>query len=361
MAVQSAEISDRAHRLLVALVGLYINSGEPVSSVSLSRRLEESGERIPPSTIRLELGRLESHGFLAKLHPSGGRVPTIQAYRTYVDSLEPSPLGLTLPPKILDAARALSGEIRRLLDYAGGVLAEESGCLGFVTSPSLADGRIARFKFDPIENDVLLLRLELVGGRGYHHLVKLPVPVSSFRLDALAELLTERLSGRRLAEVSEAELAALVRYATEWGRGYELFVHPLHDLITDARLGEGPITVMHGAAGLLKASGEDPDALARAVAFLDDRTNIERTLGAVPGPEEVRVVIGGDGAEAGDPALEGLALIVASYHMHARARGRLGVLGPLRMPYPRHLALVRSVSDLVSRVLISRELAPRFG
>ena len=131
---------------------------------------------------------------------------------------------------------------------------------------------------------MLLLRLELAGGQGYHHVAKLPVPLRSFRLDALSQLLSERLGGRKLDEISEAEIEALVRRATEWGRGYDLFVHPLHDLITDARLGENPRTVVHGAAGLLKASGKDPYALARAVEFLDNRKLIERTLGQVPGP-----------------------------------------------------------------------------
>jgi transcriptional regulator of heat shock response len=212
-----------------------------------------------------------------------------------------------------------------------------------------------------LEENLLLLRLELRSGRSYHHLARLPMSVRSFRLDALAMLLTERLGGRGLGELSEAEIEALVNRAAEWGRGYDLFVHPLHDLITDARLGEGPRTHLHGAAGLLKSSAEDADTLARAVALIDDRSKIDQALGAVPSPDELKVVIGGDGASATDPTLRGLAMVVGSYHVHARARGRLGILGPLRMPYPHHLSLVRSVSDLVSRVLITREVIPYPG
>jgi heat-inducible transcriptional repressor len=357
--------SDRAFRLLYALVDLYIDSGEPVSSASLSKIMEQAGEAIPPSTIRLELGKLETQGYLTKPHTSGGRIPTVKAYRIYVDSIEPRPLDEKLSSRILEAAKALSGELTRLLDYAGEVLAEESGYLGFATSPSLADAKIGRIKIDPIEADTLLLRLELASGRVYHHLARVPMSIRNLRLDVLASHITERLSGRRLADISEAEIEALVEQTARWGQGYGIFIHPLHELITDAKLGEGPITVMHGAAGLLRASGEDPDALQRAVAFLDDRTTMERALDAVPGQKDIRVVIGGDGAfMAGFPheiSLDGLALVVASYHVAARASGRLGILGPIRMSYSRHVALVRSVSDLISRVLISRELTPRFG
>jgi len=361
MTINGGNISDRAHRLLISLVGLYIDSGDPVGSDSLSRFMAENNDSIPPSTIRLELNRLESEGYLVKPHRSSGRIPTETAYRTYVESLGPSITDNGLSRRIFDAVRALSGELRRLLEYAGEILAEESGCLGFATSPSQADARISRFKIDAIEAETLLLRLELKSGRHYHHLVKLPVNSGSFRLDALTELLTDRLSGRILADVNEAELFALVNHATEWGQGYDLFIHPLHDLITDARLGEAPITVLHGTAGLLKASGDDPETLARAVEFLDDRRNIERTLGKVPEREGVSVIIGGNGGNERDPLLGGLSLVVASYHLHSRARGRLGVLGPIRMPYPRQMALVNAMSELLSKVLISRELSPRFS
>jgi heat-inducible transcriptional repressor len=353
------QTNGRARKLLRTLVELYIACGEPVSSAALSNAIEIDGERVPPSTIRLELNRLEASGYLTKPHASGGRIPTSRAYREYADSLEPGLPDLEFSRKVFEACRALAGELRRLLEYAGEVLAIESGCLSFITSPSLADSKISRFKLDPIESQILLIRLEMETGRYYHHLVKLPLSVQNFRLDALTEILTNRLAGRRLMDISEAELVVLVNKAAELGRGYDIFIHPLHDLITDARLGEDPITVMHGAAGLLEASGDDPQTLARAVAFLDDRSKIEKTIGAVSKPEGASVVIGGD--NGGDSTLDGLALIVASYHLHIRAKGRLGILGPLRMPYAKHLSLVLTVSDQISRVLISKELSPRFS
>jgi len=348
-------------KLIAALSEVYIDTGEPVSSAALSQVFENSGERVPPSTLRLELGKLERDGYLTKQHASGGRIPTSKAYRIYVGMLERMKTMPDIPAEIQSACLALSGELGRLLDYAGEVLARESGCLGFVTSPSLADAKIARLKLDAVEEDIFLLRLELSTGSNYHHLARMPGVSGNIRLDALAEILTDRLKGRRLGEVDAAEIESAVKNAARREREYDVLVHPLHNLITDARLGEGPRTVLHGAAGLLKASGDDAEALARAVEFLDNRTALERTLGRVPKPEEVKVVIGGDGASAEEENLSGFALVVASYHLHVKARGRLGILGPLRMPYARHLALVRGISETVSRALISRELSDRFA
>jgi transcriptional regulator of heat shock response len=187
--------------------------------------------------------------------------------------------------------------------------------------------------------------------------------IQNLRLPDLAEFLSERTSGRKLGDVTESEIEALVKHLAEWGRGYDTLVHPLHDLIMDARLGESPRTIMYGAAGLLKASGDNADSLARAVELLDNRTSFEKTLGQVPGDEKVRVYIGGRefipenrGDALLESILEGFALVVGTYHLHSRSAGQLGIVGPLRTPYEHHLGLVRSVADTISRTLIAREL-----
>ena len=131
MEFSGPKISDRGLKLLATLAELYIETGEPVSSGALSGALDATGERIPPSTVRLELGRLESEGFLTKPHVSGGRIPTARAYRAYVDMLDLGAVESKLSKDIQDACNALSSELGRLLDYAGEVLARESGCLGF--------------------------------------------------------------------------------------------------------------------------------------------------------------------------------------------------------------------------------------
>lgn len=352
-------MTERAKELLIELTGLYIDSGEPVSSSALSKVLESKGRYIPPSTIRMELGKLEQQGFLVKPHPSGGRIPTTSAYRVYINSFEPIQTDVEANRELMEACRALSGELGRLLDYTGEILATESGYLGFVTSPSLTDAKIGKIMMNLIEEDILLLRLELSDGRIYHHLAKLPIFARNLKLDMLWEFISERLSGRKLDEVSEAEIEALMKRAAERVRGYEYFIIPFNDLINDARLGESPRTILHGAAGLLKAGGEDPVVVARAVEFLDDRARIEQTLNRISEPDKTQVIIGGEFPEENYSVPEGLSLIITSYRVHARARGQMGILGPLRMQYKRNIQLVRSMADLVSKVLISREISSR--
>src|SRR5436190_19403498 len=78
------KLSERKARILSALVGHYIRTGEPVGSEVLAAA---AGLQVSSATVRNELAALEEMGFLAQPHPSAGRVPTDLGYRHYVDSL----------------------------------------------------------------------------------------------------------------------------------------------------------------------------------------------------------------------------------------------------------------------------------
>ncbi len=68
--------------MLASIIENFIKTAEPVSS----KFLEKSGFfDLSSATIRAEMNELEGLGFLAHLHTSGGRVPTDNAYRFFVD------------------------------------------------------------------------------------------------------------------------------------------------------------------------------------------------------------------------------------------------------------------------------------
>src|ERR671925_838545 len=77
-------LSERAKRVLAALVREYIASGEPVASSLL---VSAAGLGVSSATVRSILARLEDQGFVQQPHTSAGRIPTDRGYRFYVDLL----------------------------------------------------------------------------------------------------------------------------------------------------------------------------------------------------------------------------------------------------------------------------------
>src|SRR5690349_9014139 len=78
------QLDARARRLLRTLIAQYIVDGQPVGSRSLAK---SSGLDVSPATIRNVMSDLEDLGLVAAPHTSAGRVPTVQGYRVFVDSL----------------------------------------------------------------------------------------------------------------------------------------------------------------------------------------------------------------------------------------------------------------------------------
>ena len=78
-------MNQRQALLLRGLVSHYIDSGQPIGSLTLARYLNVS---LSPATVRAVLQELEEAGYLHQPHTSAGRVPTDQGYRFYVDQSE---------------------------------------------------------------------------------------------------------------------------------------------------------------------------------------------------------------------------------------------------------------------------------
>src|SRR6202158_332703 len=105
----SAPNNEHNRQILVAIVRAYIETGEPVSSRSISRRHAES---LSLATIRNVLSDLEEQGILYQPHTSAGRGPPATAYRFFAQQIMAK---ATLSPEDEDRIRgefaaATSGE-----------------------------------------------------------------------------------------------------------------------------------------------------------------------------------------------------------------------------------------------------------
>ena len=77
-------LEERKKRVLQAIVEIYIQTAEPVSSNSI---MNLEGLEYSSATIRNEMAELEKLGYIEKPHTSAGRIPSGKGYRFYVDEL----------------------------------------------------------------------------------------------------------------------------------------------------------------------------------------------------------------------------------------------------------------------------------
>ena len=79
-----AELNERAREVLRHVVESYVETGEPVGSRALTRKLTET---LSPATIRNIMADLQDLGLLYAPHTSAGRLPTDAGLRLFVNGL----------------------------------------------------------------------------------------------------------------------------------------------------------------------------------------------------------------------------------------------------------------------------------
>src|SRR6202045_4768263 len=128
------ELDKRKAFILATVVYEYINTAEPVGSVTLTQKYNLG---VSSATIRNEMAELEAGGYLVQPHTSAGRIPSDVGYRTYVDRLmQPEPLEAADSRRIHDQFREASRELDEVIAQATKLLSTMSNNLAIAIAPA---------------------------------------------------------------------------------------------------------------------------------------------------------------------------------------------------------------------------------
>lgn len=124
-------LTDRQKSLLRAVIEKYIETGEPIGSETIEK---EFSLGVSPATIRNEMVKLTSTGYLRQPHTSSGRIPTSVGLKFYVDQLmEEKSLSLKDEVAIKQELGDSSERFDKLLKHTARVLADQTHSLAVIT------------------------------------------------------------------------------------------------------------------------------------------------------------------------------------------------------------------------------------
>ncbi len=314
-------LDPRARQPLRALVSQYVADGQPVGSRALSKT---SGLDVSPATIRNVMSDLEELGLIAAPHTSAGRVPTVQGYRVFVDSLlEVAPLGQV---QIDELRRELPATATTpdLLNSASSLLSQVTHFVGVVTVPQHQEVPFRHIDFVPLDQRRTLVILVFIDGQVQNRVIELERAYSRSELEQVANFLNAQFSGQRLDEI---RLRLAARHA-----GNQQPDEPAHG--HNGRAGPGSVPEC-AAAGHVRRRPDQPHGR---------RRDVERRAPAPPvrgvptrsatsshlldhslKAEGVQIFIG---HESGYQVLDDCTIITAPYAAGDSVMGVLGVIGP---------------------------------
>ena len=341
-----AELNERSREVFRHLVESYVETGEPVGSRTLSRRLPQA---LSPATIRNVMADLEDAGLLYAPHISAGRLPTQAGMRLFVNGL--LEVGGLAPQEraTLDSQCQSAGKsVEQLLTEAVGALSGLSRCAGMVVAPKTRRA-LKQIEFVGLEHGRALVVLVTEDGLVENRILDLPVGVGPSVLTEATNFLNARLAGHDLDEVTESILAELDDQQSQ--------IDTLTKRVVAAGLAtwtgdeaQGAL-IVRGTAHLLEdvAALEDLERIRSLFQALETNRQFLKLAELTKGADGVQIFIGSENELFG---LTGCSMVVAPFlDTRQRILGAVGVIGPTRLNYARVIPLVDYTAKVVGRLI----------
>jgi heat-inducible transcriptional repressor len=340
-----SDLSARSREVFRELVDAYLETGEPVGSRTLSRRLSLA---LSPATIRNVMADLEDAGLLFAPHTSAGRLPTEAGLRLFVDGLLevghlPDGDRRTLSERCAGSGVSIEG----LLEQATAALSGLSRCAGMVMAPK-TDTALKHIELVNLSPGRALVVMVTEAGIVENRIIEIPPGVPPSALIEASNFLSARVVGRTLAEARQEIADELERHEAE--------LDALTSKVVESGLaiwsgGAGGALILRGQANLLEdihAIGE-LEHIRSLFAALETKEMMLKVLSMVDTAQGVQIFIGAGNALFN---VAGCSMIVSSYRdSRKRIVGAIGVIGPKRMNYARIIPMVDYTAKLVGRMI----------
>ncbi len=339
-------LDERKFLILQAIIDDYITTAMPVGSRTISRK---SGVGFSPATIRNEMSDLEELGYLDQPHTSAGRVPSVKAYRLYVDHLmKEARLTNDERERMHEHLNQRSAQVESVIRSAANVLSDATHYTSVIVAPKLGTLRIKHVQLVPVAEKTALMIIVTNAGIVKDAVIRIPEGLDADHLYAISRMLTQKLADKPLEAVRQS-FSEMLRDA-EINR--KLLGETLN--VIEHKLEEGDATdvIVGGSSNLLSyPEYSDVEKARNFLSVLESKDTLRKVVGC-DGGMEVTIRIG---PENGVPELNDCSIITARYRVGDNSSGTLGIIGPTRMNYNRVISVLDFMGRALSEVLSDRK------
>ncbi len=344
-------LNERSRDIFRHIVDSYVETGEPVGSRTIARKL---GGTLSAATIRNVMADLEYAGLLYAPHTSAGRLPTDVGLRLFVSGLLQVGGLDTQERNAIEAQCQTAGRSSEdVLGLATGALAGLAQCASLVMAPKL-EAPLKHIEFVNLKPGRALVVMVDENGTVENRLLEVPADLPPSALIEAGNFLSARLAGRTLGE-AQAEILDEIE-----SRRVQLDSLTAKLVTTGLATwsGSGETANMRDGALIVKGQSnllnnvtalEDLEQVRRLFAALEAREQMIRLLDLVGKADGVQIFIG---AQNELFRMAGYSMVVAPFlNTREQIVGAIGIVGPTRMNYARIIPMVDYTAKLVGRVL----------
>ncbi|MBE9605034.1 heat-inducible transcriptional repressor HrcA [Acetobacteraceae bacterium H6797] len=341
-------LDGRSAAILRQIVELYVETGEPVGSRTISRRLPLA---LSPATIRNAMADLEEAGLLYAPHTSAGRLPTERGLRLFVDGmLEFGDLSEDEREAIAIRCAASGRSLQDTLAEAGQMLSGLAGAAGLVVAPK-NEAPVRHIEFVALGPGRALVVLVTENGQVENRVIEVPPGLPPSALVQASNYLNARLSGRTLDDTRKAVEDEMASNRTALDALTNQVVSAGLATWSGSGAGSGGSLILRGQSRLLQNLDQTQHLVQIQALFdrLETQETMLRLLDLAQRGQGVQIFIG---AESGLFDTTGLSMVVAPFkNGQEKIVGAIGVIGPTRINYGKVIPVVDYTARVIGQLL----------
>lgn len=331
------ELSERKKKILSAVIETNVKSknAEAVSSKQLQ---EEYLPKLSSATIRNELNALEEMGYLTHLHTSSGRVPTKEGYEKYINELmHEKKLSSKEKESIKSSFANRLLNIRDIIERSAKTISKATNYTSIVYSGPSNRAIIKDIKLYPVSNSTQLV-VVVTNEKVINELTNLGTN-NEQELKAAADILKELFAGKQLSLIKDKSFRN--RVVTKELKKYKIVFDRVLEIIDASE--ESPKNISIAGKDKLMDYPEfnSVEKFKKAVSVFE---NTESILPLVKSGSdlEISINVGSD-----DTGLEDCSVITVSCNIYGDTKLTAGVIGPMRMDYPKAISVLKEVAQTI--------------
>ena len=339
------ELDERKREILITIIKLYLETGEPVGSRTISK-LPDMG--LSPATIRNEMSDLEDLGFLIKPHTSAGRIPSDKGYRLYVNNLMREK-----EAEIKNLKTEMTARVDKLEDMMKTLvktIAANTNYAAMIAGPSVNNNKIKYIQLSNIEDRKILAVAVAEGNIVKTRIVEFDKIIDAKEILDLNQSLNDILSGVKVSDINSDKVQSAINDLKKNNNEVATLIKGIAESFEDK--GNADNIWTYGSNNFFKykefeESGNVKDLVEtfeqkKDLLKLVDKVNEENT------ETGLKVYIG---EESSVNAMKDCSVVTANCDFGNGMRGTIGVVGPKRMDYEKVLKTIKNTMVNISKEL----------
>jgi heat-inducible transcriptional repressor len=294
------------------------------------------------ATIRNELNALEEMGYLTHLHTSSGRVPTRVGYEKYINELmrekkltqkEKESIQSNFANKLVN--------IRDIIERSAKTISKATNYASVVYSGPSRNAIIEDIKLYPVSKTTQLI-VVVTDEKVINELANLGTNDEA-DLKSSGDILKELFVGKPLSLIKDREFRDKV-VTKQLTKYKEVFDKVLDAIWASQEHSSNEITIAGKDKLIDYPEFNDVDKLRKTVSALEKETIIP----IMSAGEDLELSINFCDDESG---LEDCSVISISCNIEGKPKITAGVIGPMRMDYPKAISVLKEVAETIENSL----------